>query len=169
MVTRKEKEEKVKQLIEKLQKSEAIYLTDYQGLTHKELELLRHKIAEEKADYSVVKNTLFRIALKKANKPEAELVGPIAVLFAYKHPLKPLKTFTENFKERLKAGIAYGEYLTGKKLQLLVDLESEEVLQTKLASYLASPLYGLVYALNWNMQRLVIAVNEIKKMKDKQN
>lgn len=165
-----QKKKKVEALTDRLKKSKAVYLTDYQGLTHQELQDLRSKVKQADADYSIVKNTLFKIALNNSNFKGLALenianTGPTAVLFTYADPIKPLQTFAATAKERIKAALAFGEYLTGNALQRLVDLEPEETIRAKLVTQLASPLNNLAHALNWNMQRLTLTFNEIKHVK----
>jgi large subunit ribosomal protein L10 len=161
------KRKKVSDLVDRLEKSKAVYLTDYQGLTHQELEDLRGKIKETNANYSIVKNTLFKIAVKNSKLPITNIAGPTAVLFANDDPIKPLQVFASFDKNRLKSAFAFGKYLTGDSLQSFVNLEPEKQLQAKLVFRLSSPLYGLANALNWNLQRLTIVLNNIKDKKDR--
>jgi len=157
--------DEVARLAQKISETEAIYLTDFQGLPYSELMELRAKVKAAGAEYSVIKNTLFRIALKAAGKPEAEFSGATAAIFAYENPLKPLQAFAQTAKDRLKAAIAFGEFIAGDKLDKLVEMDTPEVLKAKLVGQLAAPMYGLAYSLNWNMQRLVLAMEGIRKQK----
>lgn len=157
------KKDEVLRLTKKISETDAVYFTDYKGLTHSELVALRTKVKEQGADYSVIKNTLFRIALKDAGRPKAEFSGETAVIFAKKDPLAPLRAFSQMAKDRVKGAVAFGEFMVGDKLNKLIDMDSPEILKSKLVSQLASPMYKLVYSLNWNIQRLVMAIDNIKE------
>ena len=78
---RKEKEIIVDDLSDKIKNSGAIVLTDFQGLTVAELSELRSKLRPLKCEYKVIKNTLSRLALKKAGVENFEkyFKGPTAV------------------------------------------------------------------------------------------
>ena len=160
------KKDEVLRLTQKISETEAIYLTNYQGLTYAELSEIRSKVNETGAEYSVIKNTLFRIALKEAGRPEAKFGGATAAIFAHSDPLLPLQSFAQIAKDRLKAAIAFGEFMVGDKLDRLVKMDSPEILKTKLVRQLASPMYGLARSLNWNIQRLVLVIDRIKEKKN---
>ena len=76
----------VSQLKYKVFKAKAIVLTDYRGLTHKQLEDLRKVVKKVDAEYVVVKNSLLKIA-GVDNVPS----GTLAVLFSYGDEFAPLK------------------------------------------------------------------------------
>lgn len=166
------KEKKVAQLVESLKQASAVYLTNYQGLTHKELENLRTQLKPVNAKYTIVKNSLLSLALKQyelrfTNYDLRIITGPTAILLTYSDPIKPLQLLKNILKDRLKGAVAFGEYLTGVRLQQLIELEPLEVLQTKLVSQFSSPFYNLTHALKWNLQKLTISLKEISKQKEK--
>jgi len=160
-----QKKDEVARLAQKISGSVAIYFTDFKGLPHSELVELRTKVKEAGAEYSIIKNTLFRIALKEAGRPEAEFSGATAAIFAHEDPLAPLQAFAKIAKDRLKSAVAFGEFMVGDKLEKLVEMDTPDVLKAKLEGQLAAPMYGLAYSLNWNMQGLVMAVEGIRKQK----
>ena len=77
------KVDEVNNLVEKLQEKGNIILTQYSGVTVKNLSVLRNKLREKNADYKVVKNNLFKRALENAGYSGLDdyLKGPIAVAF----------------------------------------------------------------------------------------
>jgi len=171
------KKTKVKNFTDKLDRAKAVYLTNYQGMPHKKLEEVRKKIKKEKADYTIIKNSLFQLALtqsqQKAKVESQEIVkGPTAVLFAYDDELKPLQTFVacfDSIKDRIKAALAFGEVFVGKKLNQLIKLESVDKIEKKLILNLNSPFYKLTRALIWNQINLIAVLNQIKKKKEAEN
>ena len=82
----------VEQLKEKLAKAKGVVLTDYQGLSVPEVEVLRKSLQEAGAKYQIVKNTLLNLALKDSgHEPRAmsyELTGPTAVVLSYEDEIE---------------------------------------------------------------------------------
>jgi len=124
---------------ERLTASSATILTEYRGLTVAELARLRRQLRPIQAEYTVVKNTLTRIAARDAGLevPDETLTGPTAVLFAGDDPVaaaKVLRTFTrENPELVVKGSILDGRFLGAEDTLRLADLESREELLSRLA------------------------------------
>ncbi len=72
----------VAELTEKFQSSNAVFLTEYRGLTVAQLKELRRSISAD-ATYAVSKNTLIEIAAKNAGVTafDGQLFGPTALAF----------------------------------------------------------------------------------------
>lgn len=171
---KKRKEEIVKKLLEKITKAKAFFLADYKGLTHQQLEQLRRALKKSQADFLVTKNTLLKLSLKKWNSKtmehmEEELKNSTAALFAYGDgmaTIKEIAKFAKSFsKPTVKIGIFAGKITTAQDFEKLATLPPQDVLLTTLVARLKSPLYGLHYALNWNLNKFVITLNNIKSKK----
>jgi large subunit ribosomal protein L10 len=100
----------------------------------------------EKTKYSVVKNTLTKIAAKDAGvdlSPDL-LVGPSAVAFIKGDPIDAAKSLRDFAKENpflvIKGGIYEGKAVTKEELMQLANLESREVLLAKLAGAMKGSL-----------------------------
>ncbi|MCS7282452.1 MAG: 50S ribosomal protein L10, partial [Anaerolineae bacterium] len=80
-ITRERKEERVRQYLEHLRKSQGVILTNYRGLRVSEIEELRRSLRNNQATYQVVKNRLLLLALKELGleMPREWLEGPVAV------------------------------------------------------------------------------------------
>ena len=79
----KQKENTVKEIIEKLDNSKTFLLLNYQGLTVSELAELRNSLREVNSDIKVYKNTLMNLALKDKNiELNDYMSGPNAYLFS---------------------------------------------------------------------------------------
>ena len=63
-MNRKEKEQVVSDLGERVKGFKAVVLTNYRGLNVEQLNHLRQRLREEKISYHVVKNTLMKLASK---------------------------------------------------------------------------------------------------------
>ena len=137
-MARPEKTAAVAELVEDFKSAQATFLTEYRGLTVTSLKELRRSLGSE-TKYSVVKNTLTKIAAKDAGVDidDALLAGPSALAFIKGDPIaaaKSLKTFQkENPALVIKGGIYEGKRVTAADIMQLADLESREVLLSKLA------------------------------------
>ena len=157
----------------KIDNAKAIFLTDYKGLTHKQLEDLRKILKTVQAEYVVVKNTLFKKSLEIAKKEKEELVNQLkdstAALFAYGDELSAIKKLADFAKRfslpKIKIGLMADKITSKEDFLKLASLPSKEFLLATLVYRLKSPITGFHYALNWNLQKFVIALNNIKAKK----
>lgn len=152
----------VGELKDKLAKAKSLVLTDYRGLTHHQLEELKRALKEAGAEFLVTKNTLLRLAGNKKEEVEAHLNGPTAALFAYEDEIAPLSVlarFIKNFGlPQIKIGLMGEKILSSEEVLRLALLPSREVLLATLVARLKSPLYGLHYSLNYNLQKLALVL-----------
>lgn len=153
----------VAKLKEKLERAKGLVLTDYTGLTHKQLEDLHKTLNKVGAEYLVVKNSLLSIASEKKETS----VGPTAVMFAYGDELAPVKELYKFIKAntlpKVKGGTINNNSYEAGQIAQLATIPSQEVLYGQVVSGLSSPLYGLAYTLNANLQKLVYVLGQIKK------
>jgi large subunit ribosomal protein L10 len=130
---------------------------------------LKMKLKEIGSDYSVVKNTLFKVALQESNQPVElqDLDGPTAVIVFDEDPTTPAKLLKEIQKETellsAKAGIFEGEYLTGEKVMQLAEIPSREVLLSQLMSSMNAPLSGTMNTLIGNVRGLVMVLKGLSE------
>jgi len=141
-----EKVERVAELKERIDGSSALLLTEYRGLTVSEITELRRSLAEGGASFAVVKNTLMRRAAADAGVAELEamLVGPSAVTFIDGDPVAAAKSVVKAQKLYpalvLKGGYMDGKVLSADEAKGLADLESREVMLSKIAGLLKSDM-----------------------------
>jgi large subunit ribosomal protein L10 len=128
----------VAELADRFRESSGAVLTDYRGLTVKQLQELRRSLGED-VSYAVAKNTLTKIAAKDAGVEldEALLVGPTAIAFIKGDVVEAAKGLRDFAKANapliIKGGFLDGNVLTAAEVNKLADLESREVLLAKLA------------------------------------
>ncbi len=157
-------------LTEKVSRAKVVVLADYRGLKHKQLEELRRNLKKTKGEFMIAKNRLVLRALgdRAASLKEA-LNNETAVLFAYEDEVAPLKELLKFFKAvgtgKTKAGLMGTTFMTDADVTKLATLPSREALLGKLVRQLNAPIQGLHYALNWNMNKLVWALNAVKSKK----
>jgi large subunit ribosomal protein L10 len=147
-MARADKATAVAELTERFQTSTGAVLTEYRGLTVTQLGELRQSLGEN-ATFSVVKNTLTKIAADQAGV-SAELTsllsGPSAIAFVsgdVVEAAKGLRDFAQaNPLLVIKGGVLDGKPLTPAEIVKLADLESREVLLAKLAGAMKASMAG---------------------------
>ena len=148
------KEAKVAEIKEKLEKSKAVVLSKYQGLTVEEDTDLRKKLREAGIEYKVYKNTLVILAVKELglNGIVEYLEGPVSVAFGYEDVTvgaKILNDFAKDHKSlELKAGIVEGEIFDEAKIKQLATIPSKEILIAKLLGSIKSPISSFARVLS---------------------
>ena len=167
---RAKKEKIVAELSEKAARSKGMVFTNYQGLTHKQLENLKKKVKTMDADFVATKNTLILKSIKNLkDKLLSPLKGATATLFLYGDPVGPLKEIAKAIKEfnlpTIKFGILDGVALTSEQILKLSTLASRETLLTQFVFALKYPISGLHRALNWNIQKFVMTLKGIEQKK----
>ncbi len=149
-MARPDKVAKVEELVELFNNSAAAVLTEYRGLTVKDLQNLRRSFGGD-ATYAVAKNTLTKIAAKQAGIEglDESLTGPTAIAFIsgdVAAVTKGLKAFAkDNPSLAIKGGVMDGKVLDAQAVLKLADLESREVLLAKLAGGLKANLSKAAY------------------------
>ena len=135
---RPEKAEVIAELTELFRNADAVYLTEYRGLSVPQISDLREKLGRD-TSYTVAKNTLARIAAKEAGIEGLDemLSGPTAVTFVngdYVEAAKVLRDFAKDNKQLIvKGGFADGSVYDAEGVTKLADLESRPVLLSKIA------------------------------------
>jgi large subunit ribosomal protein L10 len=137
-MARSDKEAAVAELTEDFRSANATVLTEYRGLTVTSMKELRRSLGTD-TKYSVVKNTLTKIAAKAAGVDLSDdlLVGPSAVAFIKGDPIDAAKSLKNFQKDHplliIKGGVFEGKAVSTAEIMKLADLESREVLLSKLA------------------------------------
>ena len=140
------KVERVAELKERIERSDALLLTEYRGLTVSEITELRRSLAEGGTKFAVVKNTLMRRAVNDAGVAELEalLEGPSAVAFVEGDPVAAAKSVVDAAKKFptlvLKGGFMDGKLLSADDAKALASLESREVMLSKIAGLMKSEM-----------------------------
>lgn len=168
---RLKKQTLVEELKVKAGKAKALVFTNYQGLTHKQLEDLKKAIKPLKAEFVVAKNTLLAIALSShiTKEQSTSLKGPTGTMFIYEDIMEPLKQLAKIIKNlgipSVKFGVIDKEMLTSEQILKLATLPTREVLLAQLVGTLKTPIYALHRTLSWNLSKLVLTLKEIEKKK----
>lgn len=164
------KEAAIGELTERLTAAKTLFLTDYAGLTVDEITRLRSELRKDGNTYSVVKNTLFRIAAGDlAARLEGVLAGPTGIVFGGADPVAPakaLKTFSDTVKRvAVKAAYIDGQIVGAQQVDQLAKLPPRSDLIAMLVGTLANPIRGLVTVLSGNQSGLVRVLERIREQK----
>jgi len=152
-MARPEKTAAVAEIVESFNDAAGAVLTEYRGLTVKQLQELRRSLGEN-ANYAVVKNTLAKIAANEVGIDGFDdlLAGPTAIAFINGDVVEAAKGLRDFAKAHpalvIKGGVLDGNILDAKEIAKLADLESREVLLGKLAGAMLASLSQAVYLLN---------------------
>src|SRR3954451_6851529 len=165
-----EKVSAVAEITEHFSSSSAAVITEYRGLTVKQITDLRQALGRD-TTYAVVKNTLTKRAAADAGVSidDTLLQGPTAIAFVKGDPVDAAKGLRDFAKAHpllvIKGGVLDGNLLSADEVRQIADLESREVLLAKLAGALkALPTRaaGLFQAPLSQMARLAKALEEKK-------
>ncbi|MDA2977318.1 MAG: 50S ribosomal protein L10 [Actinomycetota bacterium] len=169
-----EKSAVIAEMTENFRKSTATVMTEYRGLTVTQLKELRRALGPT-TTYSVVKNTLSRLAAKAAGVEGLDdmLKGPSAIAFIEGDAVESAKGL-KNFAKENPALVIKGAYMDGKVLSpkeilRLADLESREVLLAKLAGAMNASLSQAVYLLAAPLAKTARALGALQSQKSQEN
>ena len=147
------KREAVADLSERLSRATSAVVTDYRGLTVKQLEELRSTLRQDGVDYLVVKNTLARHAAEEAGYGQfsAALTGPVGLAIGYADLSAPARILGDYYRvnRRLPAlgGMVEGQVLNADGVKQLAELPSRDALLSQLAGTIQAPLTSLAGSL----------------------
>jgi large subunit ribosomal protein L10 len=136
--------------------AEAIFAVDYRGISVPQAAELRTRLRDADATFRVVKNTLSELAADRAGAEGLKelLQGPTAMAFvrgdaaAAAKALRDFRRSTGGTLMEFKGGWMNGAALSPEDVDAIAQLPSREVLEYRLVGMVASPLTGVVTALN---------------------
>jgi large subunit ribosomal protein L10 len=155
-IPRPEKVAVVNEVRERLDGAQGAILTEYRGLTVREMAALRQALVAAGGDYKVYKNTLVKLAIAggRHESLDALLEGPTAIAFVsgeVSAVAKALRDYARTNPSLVIKGGLHGEgFLSAQDLSVLADLPPREVLLARVAGAIAAPmqqLAGLLQAL----------------------
>jgi large subunit ribosomal protein L10 len=156
-----EKATAIDELTEKLGRAQLAVVTDYRGLTVRDLATLRRQLRPFQVDYTIAKNTLLRIAARNNGIEGSEtlLEGPTAVAFCYEDMVGPSKAISDFARTsrilNVRGGLLNGQVIGADEITRLATLPSPEQLRAELVGAIGGPLASLVGVLNGVLQTLV--------------
>ncbi|UCB53054.1 MAG: 50S ribosomal protein L10 [Candidatus Zixiibacteriota bacterium] len=155
-----------------MRSAEAIYFTDYRGLSAPEATKLRAKLRENNIEFTVVKKTLsFRAAQEAGFEGVTEFMqGQMALAFSFDDPAAPARILREFSKENRDIPVITGLVIGGKPMAAdqakeLASLPTKEVLLGQFVSVLRQPMSRLTFTLSGAMSKLVQALSSVQSQK----
>ncbi len=149
----------------------------YRGITVNELNSLRDDLRQQGIVLKVVKNNLFRLALKEKGieGPFDEfLVGPNMVAFSETDLSGPAKILKKYIKSKgkaspleIKMGVSDGTVYEKNDVEAIADLPSKEELLAKIMGSINSPASGIAGVMHGVMSKLARAIKEVAQKNDK--
>ena len=158
---RAEKQYLIGEVENHLKKSDYVILANFTGASVADVAALRVKLAAEKAEFHVIKNSSLRVAAKALGLPdlEAVLAGPTALVVGGKNSPGVAKVLKQFFKDtqkiEVKAGILSKKLITAQQVGQLADMPSLEVMRAQLLGLLNQPASSFVRIINAVPQGLV--------------
>jgi large subunit ribosomal protein L10 len=154
-MTREDKNQAIDVLTTKLNDANIFYIADIAGLDAENSSNLRRTCFKSDVQLEVVKNTLLRKALEKADGEYEELYdalkGNTSVMFSTvgNAPAKIIKDFRKKSDKPFLKGAFVEEsiYIGDENLEALVAIKSKEELLGEIVSLLQSPAKNVVSAL----------------------
>ena len=150
-ITKEQKTEILKDLVDKFSRSKTVVFSDYRGLDVKSMSNLRNQLRDGGAEMKIAKKTLIRLAAQENKIDELKddtMEGPVAATFSYEDELSGLKILFKFSKEnenlKLLGGIIDGKVVDSDVIQKYAKLPGREELLAKFIGSLNSPTSGFV-------------------------
>ncbi len=167
-----EKVKKLESLTEEFKNAKHLIFTEYKGLTVEQMNKLRKKLREADSEIKVIKNTLAKIAYKKANLNlnDEWFEGPIAIIFCkgndFTRPVSVAYNFSkENEAFKIKIGYLDNKLHDISQLKEIAQLPPYDEMVSKLIGMLNSPVTSLVFTLKSILTKLVFTIKAIEDKK----
>jgi large subunit ribosomal protein L10 len=154
-----------------LQKAQATFVVDYQGIDVETMNSLRRDLRKVNAEFHVVKNRLLKLASDETQTAciKEHLVGPCALAITYEDVVGAAKLLVEKDKKleklKLKIGQVGGKAIDVEQIKRLSELPSREVLLSQLLSAMQGVPTSLVRALNGVILNLLYVLKSIETQK----
>lgn len=167
-----QKEQKVKELTERFRTSSGAMFAEYRGLTVKDATEVRRSLREAGTTFSVVKNTLTRLAARGAGLEGVfELLdGPMAIAFIREDAVRGAKAVLEASRRFpalvVKGAVIEGRVLAEEQARALATIEPKEASVARVAGMLQAPVARVAYLLAAPLQRIAFALAERGRQAD---
>jgi large subunit ribosomal protein L10 len=152
-ITKERKNELITHYSEWVSRSKALILTQYMGLTMKDIDGLRAKVRDNGGEFHIIKNTLAKLAFEQAGLtvPKGQFEGSTAIVFAFTDATATVKTVAEFARSseflKIKGGFFEKQALTPEGLRALAELPPLPVVRAQLLGTLLAPAGKLVRTL----------------------
>jgi large subunit ribosomal protein L10 len=164
------KQATVAELREEIARSRTMIVSEYRGLTVREIAEIRRALRKQDVSYRVVKNRLMKIAASDTvgDALAPLLIGPSAIAFGTDEAAtaKAVIDATRAYRiVRITGGVLGGRAIDADGVTRLATLPSREVLLAKLAGGMQSPTATLAGLLAANIRNLGYALAQVRDQK----
>ena len=169
--SRSQKEELLKKYKDLLETRSGYLLVNSDSIDTATVTDLKIKLKELDANISVLKNSVFKIALQDKDEPVEiqDFDGPTALITFQEDPTQPAKLVKEVQKKtellEPKGGVFKGEYLSAQRVMQLAEIPTREELLGQLVGSMSSPITGFMNALTGNVRGLTMVLKGISEKK----
>ena len=156
---RAEKQFLISEVETHLKKSDYVILANFTKVTVEDTAELRKRLAAEKAEFHVVKNSSLKVAAKALGLPEldASLTGPTAVVVGGKNSAGVAKILKKFFDEKqkleIKVGVLEKKLISADDLKKIAELPSFEALRAQFLGLLTSNAAAFVRVLDAKVKK----------------
>lgn len=172
MQNKQDKKKIIKDVTEKLKSSKALVFANYQGVSVKDITLVRRELRKSGSSWQVLKKTLLNLALKDAGIEvnARELSGQIGVAFSQDEvaAAKVIADFIKANKETtfsIEGGALGEKALSAVEVKALAKLPSQDELRAQLVGTLQAPIASFVRVLGGNLSGLVQVLKAVEEKK----
>jgi large subunit ribosomal protein L10 len=165
--SRTQKEQLLKKYKDLIETKSGYLLVNSEKIDTATVTRLKIDLKNEGANITVVKNSIFKVALQDSNQPLQiqEFEGPTAIITFDEDPTGPAKLVKKTQKEtellEPRAGVFQGEFLTAERVMQLAEIPSREVLLSRLVGTMNAPLTGFMNAVTGNVRGFTVVLQGI--------
>ena len=168
MMNKEQKKQYISDMTTQFDKTEAVIVTHYQGLTVKQLDELRKKMREHGIQFKITKNRITKLALEKTSRKDLSnlFIGPTAVAMSDDAitSAKILTNFSkENQNLKILGGIMGKDLLDVAGVKNIATLPSLEEARAKIVGILRSPAQKIASILLAPASKIAILALEKSK------
>jgi large subunit ribosomal protein L10 len=152
-ISKQRKDELVSQYVKWADQSQAMIVTEYLGMSMKQIDDLRAKVRDAGGEFHIIKNTLGEVALKQAGLPLPPrlLEGSTAIVFAFRNAPEMAKTMKDYARTsdfvKVKGGYLEKRPISAAEVMSLADLPPLPVMRAQLLGTIMAPASKLVRTL----------------------
>jgi large subunit ribosomal protein L10 len=168
-ISREKKTELLKEYKDILKNKEGYFLVRSDSVDTATITDLKKELKQNNGNFSVLKNTIFKIALQDTDQPVEiqDFDGATAVIYFDDDPTTPAKLVkdiqTETEQMDAKGGVFKGEFLSEEKVIQLAEIPSREELLGMLVGSISAPLTGFMNAVTGNVKGLTVALKGVSE------
>ncbi len=165
--TREQKEQDLKELVERLKDAKSVVLSDYRGTTVKDIDTFRRALGNEGVVSKVYKISLVKKAFE-ANNIDATTLDyktPVILSVSQEDEVAPARIINKISKDvktiSILSGVVDGEFASREQVLVLAELPSKEELLAKLVGSINAPVSGFVNVMAGNLRGLINVLNAV--------